>query len=341
MASRGGMPSVRCMRWVIYALGGGFGHLTRACALARVAPAETRVTILTNSPYANEVRRAMPGIDIVVLDARTTVEQCRREIPRRIEEINASVLVVDTFPRGLVGELVNIRQLPGRKVLVRRDVNPEYAARYELDSFIAASYDLVLAPGEGAPDVAIATAPWLIRSQNELLSRQAARVLLGLAGDRACALICAGGNEQEARWFGQVARKLTSAGVCNVRCFAPRCPEFCPAENWFSYWPAMELYQAVDVLIGGGGYNTVYESAACGVPLICRPWPRLYDRQESRARSQGAEIVMEPEHAVEAAIGAITSGRRARPQFLNGAAAASKAIGMFGHADSISTGKRC
>ena len=44
-------------RWLIYALGGGLGHLSRAIALARVAAraAGRTIRVLTNSPFAASV----------------------------------------------------------------------------------------------------------------------------------------------------------------------------------------------------------------------------------------------------------------------------------------------
>src|SRR5579872_3952416 len=82
-------------RWLIYALGGGFGHLTRACALAR----ETRdadVRILTNSPYVDWVRAAEPGLDIVALHPAMPITEARVAVLRQIDAAAPDCLVVDT-----------------------------------------------------------------------------------------------------------------------------------------------------------------------------------------------------------------------------------------------------
>src|SRR5579871_6283318 len=91
--------------WLIYALGGGFGHLTRASALARAAVPDTIVRILTNSPYASCVQRAMPELDIAVIDPEMSVAAGRSEAVRQIESAAPDCLIVDAFPRGLGGEL--------------------------------------------------------------------------------------------------------------------------------------------------------------------------------------------------------------------------------------------
>ena len=44
----------------------------------------------------------------------------------------------------------------------------------------------------------------------------------------------------------------------------------------------MEVMQLADIIIGGAGYNTVYECAALNIPLITFPLRRQYDRQAQR-----------------------------------------------------------
>ena len=250
---------------LVYALGGGFGHLTRACALARTALPGTQVRILTNSPYADCVMQAMPEIDIEHGD----------EVSKQIETAGADTLIVDTFPRGLVGELVNaVASFDGLKVFVQRDLNPDYASKYHLNDFIGRSYDLVLDAGDSMPD-GLGPFPQTVT---------------------------AAGNREELAWYGSVVSRLLAwKAQCNVRCIAPVCPDACPPECWVRYWPAMDLYAAADGVIGGAGYNTVYETAACGVPLVARAWPRKYDRQHLRAR-RAARVAGDPEEAAAAAL---------------------------------------
>ncbi len=327
-----------CQHLLVYALGGGFGHLTRACALARAGLPDTQFRILTNSPYASYVARAMPELDLAALDPAMNVEQGRAAVLRELAADAADGLIVDTFPRGLGGELVNvIPDFSGWKAFVQRDLNPHYAAQCNLHAFIASSYDLVLVPGDWAGDSlgplpqTVTTAPWLIRAMHELPDRGRARQLLGLQDEKPCAMVCAAGNSAELAWYGAVvSRLLEFAPDCDVRCIAPVRPDAVPPESWVEYWPAMDLYSAADVLIGGAGYNTVYESLACGVPLVARPWPRKYDRQSLRARRAGARIIDQPEQAVAAALDLLKDRALARPStFDNGALEAISTIGQM------------
>jgi hypothetical protein len=301
-------------RWFIYALGGGFGHLTRAAALARRGD---NVRILTNSPYVDCVRRAMPELDLVAIEGRS-------EVAREIELANPDFLIVDTFPRGLGGELVEI--LPsfrGPKVLVQRDLNPRYAAAFGLEDFTRRFYDLVLIPGEGERPT---TEPWLIRSPQEIPGREAARETLGLDGAKPCAIVCAAGNRDELGWYEAVTARLAECPAFDVRLITPGI-----------YWPAMDLYPAADVVIGGAGYNTIYECLAMGVPLVARPWPRKYDRQELRAKraaGRGHVVVVESPAEAAAAAAAIVVLKAPQPlerrvSFHNGAVDAAGAIALL------------
>lgn len=257
--------------WLIYALGGGWGHLNRSAALARAARSPVR--ILTNSPYASQVR--IDGAELIAIDPSAAFNDAVSQIRGHIRQTRPSVLIVDTFPRGLGGELPN-HNGSGRNVLVQRDVTPKYAA---LVRGFAAGYDLILRPGEGAAfPGAVTTAPWLIRDTVDPAPRDTV-------------LIVAGGNAEEQKWYGNVSNKLTKeCSDLPVRCVAPQLPPNCPPECWIRHWPAMDLISRARLVIGGAGYNTVHECAALNVPLIARPWPRQYDRQWLRAKRAAARV---------------------------------------------------
>ena len=270
------------MLWIVYALGGGWGHLTRAAALARAASARYTVRIVTNSPYAAQVS----GLDIVVVDSREAAVA-------QIDGSNPAALIVDTFPRGIGGELATVLpSLKAAKILIHRDLNARYVAAASLRDFVASNYDLVLIPGagEGSEFPGQITAPWLVRSSDELSTANA----------HGKPIVCASGNAEELEWYGTVAARLPDA-----LCVAPVCPPGCPPERWIRHWPAIDVFPGASVIVGGAGYNTVYEALACRVPLVARPWPRKYDRQSSRAAraAQQGEVtrVTTSDEAVSAA----------------------------------------
>jgi hypothetical protein len=327
-------PQADPPQWLIYALGGGWGHLTRAVALARFAHASVR--ILSNSPFAGQTQSAFPDLDIVFLDPKLPVELARRYSIAEIQRAAPACLIVDTFPRGLGGELAGLLgSLAATKVLVHRDLNPRYVTEAKLRDFVKSAYDLILIPGESEGNAfaklpnAVVTEPWLIRNADELPTRSRARRLLKIKDARQpCILVCASGTAKELSWFGAVISELLTRNQhAAIRCVAPTCPPGCPRECWIKYWPAADLYPAADVAIGGAGYNTIYECLAYGVPLIARSWPRLYDRQWLRARRAAQRgritVVEQPGEAASEAIRELTREHRKREStFRNGAAEA-------------------
>ena len=295
------------MKALIYACGGGWGHLTRAAALARALDFPT---ILSNSPYLQSVCHAMPELSIESVASR------EHAVARIVSE-DPDVLIVDTFPRGLGGELADLLpSLRATKALVHRVLNPDYVGWGNLRQFVADHYDCVLCPGErgefaGLPQ-AVDTAPWLVRESVSIAAR-------------ADVVICAGGNAEELPWYGDVAALL--GRDVDVRCIAAELPPACPSEIWIRHWPSIDWIANAKVVVGGAGYNTVHECVALGVPLIARPWPRKYDRQEWRAAQHpGITVVTTSQEARRAALEALRRPTQPRPIFRNGADDAAKVI---------------
>jgi hypothetical protein len=312
-------------RWLLYALGGGMGHLTRAMALGRAARQRGhRVEVVTNSPFA-------PGLALETelgegrvhrLGAELDKHAVRESIERLLDHVRPEVLVVDTFPRGLGGELAPL--LPGlraTKVLVHRDLHPEYVERFGLARFVD-TFDRLLVPGEPAPLAhhprAVSTPPWLVRDAGELLDVPTARRRLEVPEAEAVpvvAVLACGRPEEVAECTGLAAMLQRELGThAAVRLLAPDAPP--------RLWPALAVMRGIEVLVGAGGYNTVQEARATGTPLVAFARPRLYDRQALRLRT--SEQVATPSEALERvrellAVKAGTCCDRAAPCYVNGA----------------------
>lgn len=284
--------------WLIYALGGGWGHLNRAIALGRIAAREVTVKILTNSPYGIRVAaylaawksqgQAVP--ELVCLAADLPHQAICRQVQEILRAENYTCLIVDTFPRGLGGELVErLPQLPCPTILIHRDLSPAYMQAKQLQPWVERHYDQVLVPGEGAVPLAHLpqtrhTAPWVMFSPLEIAQNPQPR----LNPNQPLVLVCASGNPAEAAMFGEITHYLATAlPETTVRCLAHDCPPPCPPELWWQYWPGMPLIAQAQIVVGSGGYNTVAECEALQVPLVALPMPRLYDRQARRLERYG------------------------------------------------------
>lgn len=320
-------------RWLIYALGTGLGHLTRAMALARAAGKFGHsVCILTNSPYANTIawqNELKPSHTCQVFPAEWNREQIARAVQAVLQQIeDFSVLLVDTFPRGLGGELAAwLPKVPIPKILIHRDLNPRYVEKFALRSF-AQVYDHILLPGEAAPfqdlPQATMTAPWLIRDAEELLPPEEARCRLQAADDsRPLVIVLGCGKREEISDRAALAARLQSELPHRAVRFL--CPTTCrqAGVTCLSIWPCLEIMLGVDVMVGAGGYNTVQEARATGTPLLALPQHRLYDRQAHRLRP--CELISHESALIER-LQTQLPARIGRASYVNGVHAAVRII---------------
>jgi hypothetical protein len=301
-------------RWLLYALGGGMGHLTRASALARAAARRGHaVSLLINSAFAPGLPlEAVLGPDVRVhrLGPEVGKADVREAVARWLEAEPPDVFIVDTFPRGLGGELVTL--LPGLRVprvLVHRDLNPAYVERFDVARAVE-DFNLLLLPGEDAPfskhPRAVRTSPWLLLEPGELLPRAEARARLGIPLEdvRPVVAVMGCGTAAEVEEAGTVASRLQARldGSAWVRWLVP--PGVAAAGPRVPVWPALAVLPGVDVLVGAGGYNTVQEARATGTPLVALARPRLYDRQALRLRPEERAASLEAlvERAVSLAL---------------------------------------
>lgn len=294
--------------WFIYALGTGWGHLNRALALARVACQSRPVHLLTNSPYAERLLSTIqtPTLTVHRLRATDSLQDARREILTLLHAVDYDCLVVDTFPRGLLGELVDL--IPQQQnichIWVHRDLKPEYVTAKGLEPFVHQFYQGIVVPGEAdvplgyLPQVYV-TQPWLSLNARDLVGPERLRQEWHIAPERPCVIICATGKPQELDLFGQLTEQIAvTFPDVQVRCLAATCPPHCLPERWITHWPGIEVLQLADVVIGSGGYNLVHECQALDIPLIGFALPRKYDRQARRIQIHGGYQAKRVEDAI-------------------------------------------
>jgi hypothetical protein len=281
-------------RWVIYALGGGYGHFTRALSLAQAATRlKQSVEIIFNSGLAaaipKETIRQNPKIHLKPIPAEFDKAQIRSILADRlIEDPNFDVFCVDTFARGLGGELVELLpQIRSKKILIHRDLNPRYVEEYNLEEVLP-HYELILVPGESAAfdthERAFKTPPWLVCDPESLLPRELARETLGVdVNDRrpVVAFMSTGTRAEMAsslRYAEQTQHKFPNLFVRNLNLD----PSTINHPLVHASWPAFRLLRGVDLLICSGGYNTVQEARAANTWFLGFAQKRLYDQQEKR-----------------------------------------------------------
>ncbi len=280
--------------WKIYALGGGLGHLQRSIALSRRAIRKGHyVDILCNSrfskfiPWNNELKKSG---SLTIIDNQASIEMTSSRVLKWIMDDNFDQLIVDTLPRGITGELVDIvKSIQKPKTFIHRDLKQKYVEKYNLNEFIK-SYNLIIIPGEKNPIKGLnklpfchTTEPWLIRDHNEIIDKDLARIKFGMSPSdkRYLAIIPLTGDSEEEKFFRNIHLHL----VNSVKNWAFKLISPVPDKSDLCIWPIMELMNGVDLIIGAGGYNTVSESRATKTPLLGKPLDRIYDIQKGRLQN--------------------------------------------------------
>ena len=188
---------------LFYALGGGLGHITRSLALAReLLNHGVQSTIVSNSDRLPHVAITVPdGVQLEVLAAETSAPQSQAFFQTQLNSRPAA-LIVDTFPRGIGGELVELFEgsPDTARVLVSRTLPESYLNAFEIQDFVRQRYDLVLSPGGESPfeelTQCLQIPPMLLRNADEIMSRGVARKALDCHSARLVLLVASGRQEE-------------------------------------------------------------------------------------------------------------------------------------------------
>jgi len=304
----------RPLRIVCYAVNGaGLGHVTRLIAIARwlrrletlVTGAAPEVIFLTSTEATSLLSDArfaafkLPSKGVARAAGLDVLEHRRLAkhfVWQTLGVLAPDLLVVDTFPQGSFDELLPVLDGRFKKVLVLRDVRPEFGARPIFQAALRL-YDQIVVPHvEGrAPDLSRVLdrpAAWV----GDVLSvdaapddRAALRAELGLPehGPRLVYLSAGGGGDpgSEAALAALVdplrAREdlhlLVGAGPLyrGRRLTGPRL-------TWFTDPGVARFFPALDAAISAAGYNTVHELLHLGVPSAFFAQDKIADQQAER-----------------------------------------------------------
>ncbi|MDQ7824367.1 MAG: hypothetical protein RDV48_16310 [Candidatus Eremiobacteraeota bacterium] len=289
-------------RVLFYCLGGGMGHLTRAAAISRKLKRFVKgtIAILTNSPfhYLLEIE------DVHFIYLRNLVEiddHAGNLIRGLIGEVDPELLVVDSYPAGIRGELVPLLEGGAfRKILLRRYIPHDLIDPVKFCEYTRSYYDLVI-DCEALPPLdhpmELVACPLLIRDADELFSRETARDILLAKGDEKVVLGVATGKKEEAQRFMKLVEKafMQIHNDAYVLRFASpyNFTDFHEIWHNIKYFPLFELFRGVDVLVGYAGYNLHYESRALSIPTI------FIGHQGEREGFQPGSIYSQAEATVE------------------------------------------
>ena len=201
---------------------------------------------------------------------------------------DAALLVIDVFPRGVVGELAGLLNDPGAAPawLVARRVTPAYYLHPAVRDAIETAFEQLVWCEE--PPGALTTLrvpqrrvpPVLMRAPT--LDRATARDRLGVRDDRHLVLALGAGDPARQAHLVRLLAKIAARAGAELRFVSDELPasgagvRLVPASAWL---------RAADVIVSAGGYHAVHETQAAGVPTIYIPQARRYDDQSWRVRN--------------------------------------------------------
>lgn len=211
------------------------------------------------------------------------------------------LLVVDVFPRGVLGELTT--DLP--RVLVTRWTKPAFYRQTGVAEALA-GYQTILwsEPPQGERGERVE--PILAVESDELLDREP-------GSPRWLALLSGPDEEQEG-----LKRLIRNLGPGQIGCD----------------FPAGKRLRQFDLIICAAGYQTYYEVVQAGVPAILVPQPRRYDDQKLRAQGKlgptpSAYAVASTPAELEELLRAWTPRPAAQPRPLRGARQAAERLAQL------------
>lgn len=207
-----------------------------------------------------------PSID-VNSPTETDRDSLQRWLAQRLEDFQPDLMMVDVFPRGILGE---IPLTPGlKKVLVSRWVPPQYYQNAKVAEALA-GYTQVFSSEPLAQRIEV---PPIVWTRCEVAPRQARETLGGDARPLVVAL-GSGPPSAQQKLRARLQERAEEVGY-QLRFFSPRLGPTLPQIGHFLH--------GSDLIVSAAGYQSYHEILQSGVPSILLPQRRRYDNQAARA----------------------------------------------------------
>jgi hypothetical protein len=302
-----------------YAVGGGFGHLTRARAVLHTLGLTERVTILTASPWASDKRIVGESTIIKIpQDFLSDIERYRNWLYEIFEKSRPTKIFLDCFPCGLAGEFCRfdfpksaalfhsargLRWAEYEKVI--NGTTPIFSATYVIEPLATEqeSY-LQLHSEEIAWLNLIDPPPRLSDKENDFVQTLRENFCLP---PRPCWLVIHSGSPEEVAELLAYAREMSEQERINPRIIliAPEKMElskletrnglqtpdsgFQTAVEQVDFYPASALLPFADRIITACGFNMMRQTERYRDKHRFLPFARRFDNQFLRAARRRAD----------------------------------------------------
>lgn len=280
-----------------YAIGDGFGHLTRARAALHTLGFEREAAILTAS------------------DARTTELVCRDEpiirVPRSLEnnrtryrawlrellaELRPSKIFLDAFPAGICGEFCDFAELGSAEThyvarllkwkeyeIVLNERAPRFFKTHLLEPLEAMHAQFAAAHSEQV-------APLVLRDPPVMISKEIETLIDEIKSESRpfWLVVHSGASEEISQLLAYAAemRRVERQDDTQIILIAPHAPSQIPDDvRCVNFYPAAPLFPFAARIITACGFNAMRQAAAYAEKHFFIPFPRRFDDQFARAAS--------------------------------------------------------
>lgn len=246
-------------RIVLYALGGGHGHAIRGAVVATaLAERGAAVHLVVPAPRVALARAlAADGVRVQGIGRPASRDELRSTVLRVVRDVDATELVVDTFPEGVLDELDDTFDRPRYALLrLRRDAGSE-------------RFQAGLARCNGAIDLE-PHLQWLPAALADSVVPGAPTVRSLQRRDQADVALWCGGKAL-APFLSRLGRRLQRHGLSVIA------KTLRPAE--------LDMTIEAPIVVGAAGFNLTYELRRAGVQHFAVPLRRPFDDQRRRAHA--------------------------------------------------------
>jgi UDP-N-acetylglucosamine--N-acetylmuramyl-(pentapeptide) pyrophosphoryl-undecaprenol N-acetylglucosamine transferase len=296
--------------------GSGMGHLTRVLAIMRWMRRIARLSGITLDGYVLTTSEAdglalNEGFAAWKMPSKTAVRAAgiqkedymrlaRQWVWHSLGLVKPDIFLVDTFPAGSFGELVNALDSAAKRVFIHRAMRDD-VEQSEIVQAMLPLYDRILfpvEPGASARDVSPRVAartryvgPVMLRSNEEMRPREQARNRLGIPPEKLGVWVTAGGGGDPNAGGGIRAtiRHLESERDLHLVIGAGPLyrgePLRGPNITWTTDFNAAEDFSGIDMAISAAGFNSFYELLHAGVPTAFYAQEKIADEQARRMRA--------------------------------------------------------
>lgn len=267
-----------------YAMGGGLGHLTRTLAIAdEMGPRSSSLRILCSSKYTPLVLATTDhAVDHVAEKHLASRESYYGFLSDYLERHRFSLIILDTFPFGIVGEWLTLaRDIP--TLLIARSLKwHEYAdminARKAGTGRQHPTQSLVIEPLDTDYETMLKDSGAATYLHEPILRRRARP-----GGNDArpelinrCAVVHSGDKYEQNSLLAYAARVLRERDIV------------VPIDTVFPHqklYPVDDLVSSYRYIVSGAGYNMAAMASQSGPHHhLLYPFPRKYDDQHARKK---------------------------------------------------------